>query len=55
VTDATGLEDGWDFTLCFSSPALVKGVDAATLEPNGAVSLPEVLVIDPLDRTPTEN
>jgi uncharacterized protein (TIGR03435 family) len=73
VADATGLEGGWDFTLSFSAPALVKGVDAATSEPNGAVSLPdamekqigvkmemrkqptEVLVIDHLERTPTEN
>jgi len=73
VVDATGLQGGWDFTLSFSAPALVKGVDAGTSEPNGAIKLQEamekqigiklemqkhpleVLVIDHLERMPTEN
>ncbi len=73
VTDATGLEGGWDFALSFSAPALVKGTDGGAPEPNGAVSLQEamekqigvkmemrkqpreLLVIDHLERMPTEN
>jgi uncharacterized protein (TIGR03435 family) len=73
VTDATGLEGGWDFTLNFSAPALAKAAEGGSPEPNGAVSLQEamekqigvkmemrkqpteVLVIDHLERMPTEN
>ena len=71
VFDATGLQDGWDFTLSFSAPAQLPK-DAAA-DPNGAISLPEamekqigirmemqkhpveVLVIDHLERQPTDN
>lgn len=83
VTDATGLEGGWDFTLSFSAPDQIPGGDpggtgagiraAAASDPNGTVSLPdamekqigvkmelqkhpvEVLVIDHVERKPTEN
>lgn len=83
VTDATGLEGGWDFTLSFSAPEQIPGGDpggngagiraAAASDPNGTVSLPdamekqigvrmelqkrpvEVLVIDHVERKPTEN
>lgn len=70
VTDGTGLEGGWDFTLSFSAPGQIPKGD---VDPNGAISLPdamekqigirmemqkhpvEVLVIDHIERKPTEN
>lgn len=71
VFDATGLEGGWDFTLSFSAPAQVPASTDAdptgalslpdAMQKQIGIRMEmqkhpvEVLVIDSLERTPTEN
>ena len=44
VIDDTGLEGGWDFTLNWSPPHLVKtGDESSASDPNGALTIPEAL------------